>query len=83
VRCASAFARLVLAQVGEAEKEPHRDLAGGALPGALEDVDRLVGGTELVAGDPEPHDRVQPIGITGERLREQNDASAYRPCWAA
>src|SRR5437870_10250694 len=62
VRCASAFARLVFPQVGEAEKEPHRHLAGGA----LEDVDRLVEGTELVAGDPGPHDRGQPLGITGE-----------------
>jgi len=46
VRCASAFARLVLPQVGEAEKESHRHLARDALPGALKDVDRLVEGTE-------------------------------------
>ena len=59
-------AGLAFLQVAQAQVEADDGVAGRAGPGALERGQRLIEGAELVAGNPEVHEGVEPVRILGE-----------------
>jgi len=59
-------AGLAFLQVAQAQVESDGGVARRAGPGALERGRRLVEGAELVAGNPEAHEGVEPVRILGE-----------------